>query len=183
MRKPTRSGARRAVSKQELAVPVSARVEIRNVALVEAIVRCAPMPSGLPDDISANVLVTTVVDKKSKVIRVQPRFILVGKYKDSEKEQVRIEAMFVLLYDLPSLEGLRKENFDAFGEVNGLYNVWPYLREFVQNATVRMGLPPLTIPVFRPIKAKAVAKSSSMKKTVQKGKRKTSARAATVDFR
>jgi len=37
----------------------------------------------------------------------------------------------------------------AFARTNGIYNAWPYWREFVQNMIARMNLPPLVIPVFR----------------------------------
>jgi len=36
-----------------------------------------------------------------------------------------------------------------FAETNGLYNAWPYWREFVQNTAARMSLPGLTVPVLR----------------------------------
>ena len=38
----------------------------------------------------------------------------------------------------------------AFGALNGVFNAWPYCREFVQSMSTRMGLPALTIPVHRP---------------------------------
>jgi preprotein translocase subunit SecB len=33
--------------------------------------------------------------------------------------------------------------------LNGVFHVWPYWREMVQNTLARMGLPPLILPVFR----------------------------------
>ena len=45
---------------------------------------------------------------------------------------------------VPSHDALR-----AFAEHSGLHTAWPYWREFVQSATTRLGLPALTIPVFR----------------------------------
>jgi len=39
--------------------------------------------------------------------------------------------------------------FQSFAEYNGVYNAWPYFREFVQNITMRMGVPPLVLPVYR----------------------------------
>jgi preprotein translocase subunit SecB len=32
--------------------------------------------------------------------------------------------------------------------MNGIYNIWPYWREYVQTTTSRLGLPPLTLPVL-----------------------------------
>lgn len=37
------------------------------------------------------------------------------------------------------------EELEAFSRINGIYHAWPYWREFVQSATARAGLPPLTL--------------------------------------
>jgi preprotein translocase subunit SecB len=71
---------------------------------------------------------------------------------DAQKEEnafLDIEATFFLLYSIERLDGLDDSTFGSFADLNGTYNAWPYWREFVQNVTSRMGLPPLTIPVFR----------------------------------
>jgi hypothetical protein len=41
------------------------------------------------------------------------------------------------------------EQLKAFHEGNVIFNCWPYFREFVQNSTVRMHLPPPPIPFLR----------------------------------
>ena len=38
------------------------------------------------------------------------------------------------------------EFFTVFKDTTLVINVWPYIREFVQNCVVRAGLPPLTLP-------------------------------------
>lgn len=62
---------------------------------------------------------------------------------------LEVEATFVLQYSLSRAEGVTSEDLTAFGLINGVYNAWPYWREFVQNTTARMGLPTITAPVFR----------------------------------
>lgn len=69
------------------------------------------------------------------------------------KDLVRIECTFLLSY-LFQVQGGPPENerdsyFKAFGDLNGVYNAWPYLRELVQATSTRMGLPPVTLPVHR----------------------------------
>jgi hypothetical protein len=46
-------------------------------------------------------------------------------------------------------EEMREALFTAFAAVNGRYNAWPYIREFFQSATARMGIQPLVVPVYR----------------------------------
>ena len=136
----------------DLAAPVSDRVQIRHVILAESVARHRALCAGPPAELSLNVNVRTESKEKDQLIQVFPRFTLIGRDSpDSAEEVLRVEAMFVVAYHVPSFEGIGKENIDAFGQMNGIYNVWPYWREFVQSITVRMGLPPLTVPVFRPL--------------------------------
>ena len=60
-----------------------------------------------------------------------------------------LEATFVLAYFLPSRVGLNQQAIQAFGERNAVFNAWPFWREFVQSTTVKGGLPPLRVPLFR----------------------------------
>ena len=62
---------------------------------------------------------------------------------------MRIEARFAITYAIGNHDDLTEDNYEAFGQRNGVYNVWPYWREFVQSTTVRMGLPALTLPVYK----------------------------------
>lgn len=42
------------------------------------------------------------------------------------------------------------EIFDVFSELNLTTNVYPFVREFVNSATSRMGLPGLVLPMLKP---------------------------------
>jgi len=71
----------------------------------------------------------------------------------SEKEELAaVHACFLLDYKLtaeaPPQEG-RRILFGGFAEINALHNAWPYFREIFQATTVRLGLPPVTLPTFR----------------------------------
>jgi preprotein translocase subunit SecB len=136
----------------ELAGPVSDRVQIQHVILGESIARRRALSDGPPTELSLSVNVRTELKGDEHLIQVFPRFTLTGRDgPDGAEEVLRVEAMFVAVYRILNMDGIRRENIDAFGQINGIYNVWPYWREFVQSMTVRMGLPPLTVPVFRPL--------------------------------
>ena len=53
------------------------------------------------------------------------------------------------IYIVPSELSFSAKQIHAFVRTNGMLNVWPYWREFVQSVTGRAGLPPLTLPLFR----------------------------------
>jgi len=150
--KKTNSMARQFDTRLDLAEPVSARVQLKNIILAETVARRTPAQVGAQSRLNLNVNVKTKPNRKDRLIQVLPHFTLTATHRDeADEELLRIEAWFVLQYEVDSFEGLGKRNIDAFGELNGLYNVWPYWREYVQSTTVRMGLPALTIPVFRPL--------------------------------
>ncbi len=131
----------------DLASAVSARVNLKDIYLVRADYFRGKLASGknLPVQLSHNG--TTKINKKQKLINVLMTFSLqVGKTKNNPA--ISIEADFELIYEISNLAGLKAENFEQFGRLNGVYNAWPYWREFVHDAFARMNLPPLILPSY-----------------------------------
>jgi len=62
---------------------------------------------------------------------------------------VRIVADVELRYNLPDGFELTEEDLTIFAETNAVLNAWPYLREAVQNSSVRLGFPPILLPLYR----------------------------------
>ena len=148
-----------------LAAPVSDQVSIRDVRLISSVCSQTPNAGRGKHSVEIKCEVKTQVDKKKGYILVYPSFKLEGFPLENKqkKPDIVIEASFVIMYEAESFEGLRRGNFEAFAQSNGVYNAWPYWREFVQNTVARMNLPPLTIPVFRLVPEKK-KKSTKMKK-------------------
>lgn len=67
----------------------------------------------------------------------------------SEQPAVSIHTAFELTYRHPSDLEVTSQVLQEFAEINGVFNVWPYWREFIQSTMARMNLPVITIPVFR----------------------------------
>lgn len=65
------------------------------------------------------------------------------------EERLDIRATFMLSYELRGGMQFSNDHFIAFGEMNGIYNAWPFWREYVYSTFARMGLRPITLPVFR----------------------------------
>lgn len=140
---------RNQLSKLALASAVASRVEMVDLH------QCSASYTRI-DDLSSNpteLLSKTHTITKQRIDNLQIEVTVhcsVRAETAEQKEFINIESRFAVTYKVPSFEELTEEHIDAFGEVNGTYNVWPYWREFVQNATMRMGLTPLTLPVYRP---------------------------------
>jgi preprotein translocase subunit SecB len=60
-----------------------------------------------------------------------------------------VKIQYELEYRLPDDFKASRADLAAFAKVNGVFNAWPYFREIVQAATLRMGLPPIVLPVYR----------------------------------
>lgn len=158
----------------ELAIKVSNRVQLENVRLMSCSCNQNYLSGPGKKSFDIEKSVESSIDESTNRIFVLTKFALqtyeVG---DSTKESLtEIEASFLLIYQADFSDDITENAVEQFGNTNGIYNAWPYWREYVQNTIVRMGLPSLTIPVFRifapkkaePPKKKVVAKKKSTAK-------------------
>jgi hypothetical protein len=137
----------------ELASRVAAHVQIKNVLLVGSKLERAPDSAGR-DEVLADMDVRNVdytFDREKGRLFVVPTFSLDAKRDRSQtgSSVFSIEATFALDYSLESIADLQEGHFRAFALTNGVFNAWPYWREYVQSCASRMGLPNVVIPVFR----------------------------------
>ncbi|MBN2377350.1 MAG: hypothetical protein JXD22_13185 [Sedimentisphaerales bacterium] len=135
----------------ELALPVSDKVEIFEVRLIECECKQTPLADQGKQVLDYKYSVKAELDKERSQILLLPEFKMTAKPEKSaaDKLSLSIQAKFLLAYTIDSTAIFTKKNIDAFGQINGIYNAWPYWREFVQATIARMGLPKLVIPVFR----------------------------------
>ncbi len=130
-----------------------AEVEIEDVRLVEANVATKVRS---PSDTGAVDLLVNRTAEISEHQEENGTFFVVATMRaqlvpeEAKGEPlVSIETSFELQYRLPEGFHVDPQTLTTFAETNGLYNVWPYWREFVQSTFVRMGLPPLVLPLLR----------------------------------
>jgi preprotein translocase subunit SecB len=150
----TLQAAMTAAKKMQLASAIASRIQIKDVKIVETSARQSLRRGELPTRLELSVNTDASLDLEAAVISVDVRCTLASRYaepeSDAQSSPLSVVAVFRLEYAVDSVDGITGDGIDAFGEVNGVYNVWPYWREYVQSILVRMGLPRLTIPVFRP---------------------------------
>lgn len=90
------------------------------------------------------------LERGGRRLRVYPAFVVRGEVEDARRSAVfEIRCEFELVYSLTAPTALDEACIQAFANVNGVFNSWPYFREFVQSASTRLGLPPLVVPVFQ----------------------------------
>jgi hypothetical protein len=69
-----------------------------------------------------------------------------------------LRCVYELAYSLEEGCSPNTSQIDAFKKGNAVFNCWPYVREFVQNITARMGFQPPPLPLLR-VKLKQETKS------------------------
>ncbi|MEN6308987.1 MAG: hypothetical protein ABFD91_14660 [Anaerohalosphaeraceae bacterium] len=160
---------------------VSARVELMDIRIIKSAFEQTPEVNRGRKNVDINRKVNLQVDKEKNLLFVVIDFDLKASVEGASSPVITITASFLLVYKLQDFSGLTDESYRSFAEINAVFNAWPYWREYVQNITVRMGLPSLTIPVFRIAKssdkesnkdsiAKKVKSKSVAKKSVEKTK-------------
>jgi len=158
--------------KLEAGLLVSDRVQLKDVRLISSKCDQIPEASAGPKTYDINYSTEVQVDRKSGYIIVIAKFHFEAFVESKTKMPVvLIESSFLLAYKIENFEGLTQQGFEQFANLNGIYNAWPYWREFVQNSIVRMGLPSLSIPVFRivePPKEKTIKQKVTKKKVTKK---------------
>lgn len=167
----TRSKAKQATN--GTAADISKCVEIRNVCTLDSQThRDVDLPKAM--DVTYETTARTFTDTKQSLVVVHAQFAMWACASGSEEEKrvVRIELVLELTYHCPGVAGFGQKALTQFGHTNGIYNAWPYWREFVQSSVARMGLPGLIVPVFR-------LKLAAKKKRPKKEGRRKSARAST----
>jgi hypothetical protein len=91
--------------------------------------------------------------KGKKFLLVFPTLRLKGfleeNHPDDADASFSIVATFIIAYRMKSTEGIEDEHIQAFAKRNGLFNVWPYWREFVQSTMARFGLSQISLPLFK----------------------------------
>jgi hypothetical protein len=160
------------VARTENAFPglvVSDRVELKDVRLMSS--KCSQMSEVMLGKKTYDINYTAKfqTDENNGYVVVIPEFYFKAFGENRTQEPVIvIDATFALTYKIDNFEGLTQKGFEQFANLNGIYNAWPYWREFVQNTIIRMGLPSLSIPVFRIVRP---PKEKTLKKIKSKPKR------------
>jgi hypothetical protein len=150
----SKSGATR-MSAQELASSVAGVVNLSAVFATEFSATRAN--SGIPGPDKASIDMKVKIDgveqaDEDKMLTVSILFSL-RMYDATDKEhrdqpRVEIKCKLIVMYHVPSFDGLSKENCLAFAHTSGVFSAWPYWREFVHSSSFRFGIDPIVLPTY-----------------------------------
>jgi hypothetical protein len=131
-----------------------AEVKIENVRQVEGtftVELAAPVDA--PHELTINHAYRFV--RRVQTLLVYIRFLCDVTPEQQPEAETKTEpsmnfrAVFELQYLIPEGTECSEETLGRFAANNGVFNAWPYCREFIQQASVRAGVPPIVIPAFR----------------------------------
>ena len=132
---------------------IIASVQIDDIRLREGRCRSLCDVANLPEELSARSSHETAVSVESgdgSEFVISVRFLLeVRSTPDGDDVLAEVGAVFDLSYHVPTDEDFSAEEMERFGQLNAVFNAWPYWREFVQISMSRMAMPDLTVPLYR----------------------------------
>jgi preprotein translocase subunit SecB len=124
--------------------------ELQSIRL--AACRMSTKPRNDAPDSDVDLKLRTKADGRKiaeKTLLCDFTFSLNATHENVDSRPLEITLTMEAVYTIPSEITPSSKQIKAFASTNGMLNVWPYWREFVQSITNRAGLPPLTLPLFR----------------------------------
>jgi hypothetical protein len=129
-------------SLMDLATVLSPWTHIEQIRLVKSQVESKPIEVVESSPLQHTFDATTAVNRESGTIDVRASLtVMVADF-------FRMEAEYLLNYKVRKDIPIPDEVASAFGKMNGIHNVWPYWREYVQSVSTRAGMPPITLPLM-----------------------------------
>lgn len=168
----------------QMAIEVADRVELEGVRLVGSKCELMSFPGTKKNKFETTATTEFDLNPENSMLFVLVHFGL-DAVDEEDRPLAKTQADLLLMYHIKDFEDLTDDHLKHFADKNGVFNAWPYWREFVQNMTTRMQLPPLTLPTYRfgrPLPEKSTitgakkAILATTKKTAKKKSRKKTAK-------
>ena len=127
----------------DLAVVIAPWAHIKQIRLVRSVIESNISQEPPTSQLHHTFDATTTLNRERQILTVHVSLaVWLGDF-------VRITAEFVLEYAVAKSPVEVNDQVDnAFGKMTGVYNAWPYWREYVQSTISRLGLPPLALPLI-----------------------------------
>jgi hypothetical protein len=147
---------------QQMAARLAAITEIRDIRLMKTCAEIVKLPVAAP-------FLVYKLDSDSAV-EYEPgseSFVVRGTYRlsirstssaevedlpedpDSAVAKIEFEQAALFVMDIDGREPPKSEELNAYAVSIGQYALYPYVREYISDLTMRLGLPPLTVGVLR----------------------------------
>ena len=99
----------------------------------------------IPNDLKINIEEDASFTKRQeKIVELYQTYKVDARKPDSKSRYIQLS--ITLNVKVRSEKEFNEDFFEIYKDISLHLNTWPYLREFVNQATARMNVPPLTIP-------------------------------------
>ena len=130
-----------------LATPVSQKVQLKHINLWSgSIARQSDAPISPMPTVYNQRFSTEFSRKSESQLDVKVTFVWFGK--SDYADNAMVEAKFTILYELADLHAHSDDQIVAFSKTNGVFNAWPYWREYLHSTCARIGIAPTTVPAL-----------------------------------
>ncbi|OGP61806.1 MAG: hypothetical protein A2V67_10200 [Deltaproteobacteria bacterium RBG_13_61_14] len=134
----------------ELYIQLLQGIELEHILLVQSNSKFFPNKKGEPGNIILQENKKCQIAPDKKKFNVFHEFEVIGSVKIDEKLEKMFEIKGTLLFDFSSREEVSEGFLDLFLKRNfGIFSI-PYIREYIQSAASRMGIPQLIMPLVKP---------------------------------
>jgi hypothetical protein len=129
-------------SLMDLAGLMAPWAHLKSIRLLRSTIESKPIPITQPVRLQVSFDATPVVNRENGELEVLASLSVSG------GEHVQITGEFGLTYIIQKIDSFSDEIVTAFAKMNGIYNIWPYWREYVQSTVARLCFPPMTVPLM-----------------------------------
>jgi preprotein translocase subunit SecB len=160
------------VTELDMALEISNVIDIKDIVLTEN--RCKLFSTSREKNSYAiSALTDFKVEEEGKTLLTQVHFKF--KAKNSQNEDIAfLEANYLVVYSMMVEKTFPTDRYIHFADYCSVFHVWPYWREFIQRSIASMGLPPLTLPVYKFGSKLPKEETLIQKKMLEQGKTKKS---------
>ncbi|UUX60194.1 protein-export chaperone SecB [Glutamicibacter halophytocola] len=136
---------------RQVAARLAAHAEMIDVRMVQASFEHQEFPDPGTIDYELHISPEARMDDSSSALVTSAKFIVDMK-QDSDGETIdiaHIEFVFAGMYKMIDKIHVEDEEVKAFANTTGVFALYPYAREYVQDVTSRLGLPSLTLGLYK----------------------------------
>lgn len=135
-----------------LAARVAGQSEMVDVRMVKSAFEHLNFPapsSPISYELDIQPAAQVTPDKDAIIVSVTFDLKMNQELEDQRTEIAKVEFTLLGLYTLPEDVKFTDAEVESFGATTGIFALYPYAREYVQNVTGRLGLPPLTLGLYK----------------------------------
>ncbi len=142
---------------------VARNIDLRDIRVIQVTASCSPTPEGFLEPQITFACEGALIGPDQLNVACDYTLTVTA----AGVPAATVGVMYLLVYhitgDTPS-----EQDVQQFAKVNGVYHSWPFLRQFLFDLTAKMGMPPLTLPVFQVLREKKSEKTKELPEPARK---------------